>query len=90
MFNRTVVCKKAFSRFAALLKLRLHFTCFSVSFTEVFITVFHCVKSVQIRSFFWSVFSPNARKYGPEKTPYLDTFNAMKVLFSELMTNVLI
>ena len=27
-----------------------------------------------------SVFSPNAAKYGPEKTPYLDTFNA--VLFA--------
>ena len=37
----------------------------------------HCVKSVQIRSFFWSVFSPNAGKYGPEKTPYLDTFHAV-------------
>ena len=67
----------------------------------------HCVKSVQIRSFFWSVFSriqteyrkirsislysvrmrenteylsvftPNAGKYGPKKTPYLDTFHAV-------------
>ena len=24
-----------------------------------------------------SVFSPNAGKYGPEKTPYLDTFNTV-------------
>ena len=24
-----------------------------------------------------SAFSPNARKYGPEKTPYLDTFHAV-------------
>ena len=40
----------------------------------------HCVKSVQIRSFFWSVFSPNAGKYGPEKTPYLDTFHAVMLL----------
>ena len=24
-----------------------------------------------------SVFSPNAGKYGPEKTPYLDTFRAV-------------
>ena len=55
----------------------------------------HCVKSVQIRSFFWSVFSyvraeygeigiislhsPNAGKYGPEKTPYLDIFYAVEV-----------
>ena len=54
----------------------------------------HCVKIVQIRSFFlvsisrhldWirryaeylSVFSSNAGKYGPEKTPYLDTFHAV-------------
>ena len=52
-----------------------------------------CVKNVQIRSFFWSVFSAfglnrrdtpylsvfnlNAGKYGPEKTPYLDTFHAV-------------
>ena len=38
----------------------------------------HCMKSVQIRSFFWSAFSPNAWKYGPEKAPYLDTFHAVK------------
>ena len=24
-----------------------------------------------------SIFSPNAEKYGPEKTPYLDTFHAL-------------
>ena len=51
------------------------------------------VKCVQIRSFFWSVFShiwaehreiqylfvfrPNVWKYGPEKTLYLDTFHAV-------------
>ena len=48
--------------------------------------LFQCVKSVQIRSFFWSffsrirtdcVFSPNAEKYGTDKTPYLDTFHAV-------------
>ena len=32
-------------------------------------------KYVQIQSFFWSVFSPNATKKGPEKTTYLDTFH---------------
>ena len=41
---------------------------------------FHCVKRVQIRSFFWSVFSPNAGKCRPEKTPYLDTFHAVVLL----------
>ena len=42
----------------------------------------HCVKSVQIRSFLWSVFpvfSPNTGKYIPENTPYLDTFYAVLV-----------
>ena len=51
----------------------------------------YCVKSVQIRSYFWSVFSciwteygnllrkfsPNTRKCGPEITTYLDTFHAV-------------
>ena len=27
---------------------------------------------------FFSVFSPNTGKYGPEITPYLDTFHAVK------------
>ena len=34
----------------------------------------HCGKSVQIRSFFWSVFSC----IWTEKTPYLDTFHAVR------------
>ena len=29
-----------------------------------------------------SVFSPNAGKYGPEKTPYLDTFHAVNLAFA--------
>ena len=37
----------------------------------------HRVKSVQIQSIFCSVFSPNAGKYGLEKTLYLDTFHAV-------------
>ena len=32
----------------------------------------YCVKSVQIQSFFWSVFPDIRTEY--EKTPYLDTF----------------
>ena len=64
----------------------------------------HCVKSVQIRSFFWSVFSctwteygdlrmrynlvfsPNAGKYGPEKTSYLDTFHIVAALLQMCYT----
>ena len=46
------------------------------------------MKSVQMRSFFWyvfshirnlSVFSANAGKYGPKKYPYWDTFHAVKI-----------
>ena len=46
------------------------------------VLLWHCWKSVQIRAFFWSVFSRiwteyglNAGKYEPEKTPYLDNFH---------------
>ena len=46
------------------------------------------MKSVQIRSFFWSVFSPNVGKYGPEKAPYLDTFHAI-CTFTELKRETL-
>ena len=38
----------------------------------------HCVKSVQIRSYFWSVFSFIRIEYVPEITPYLDTFHVME------------
>ena len=38
---------------------------------------FHCVKNVQIRSFFWSVFSRIRTEYEPEKTLYLGTFHAV-------------
>ena len=38
----------------------------------------HCMGIVQIRSYFWSVFSLTAEKYGPEMTLYLDTFHAVK------------
>ena len=37
----------------------------------------HSVKSVQIRSFFWSVFSRIQTEYRPEKTPYLKNFHAV-------------
>ena len=40
----------------------------------------HCVKSVQIRSFFWPVFScmqSEYRKIQTRKNSYLDTFHAV-------------
>ena len=48
----------------------------------------NCVKSVQIRSFSGPLFPVFGRskspyisgKYGPEKTPYLDTFHTVQVL----------
>ena len=41
----------------------------------------HCVKSVQIRSYFWSVCSCIRIEYEPETIPYLDTFHAVRVTF---------
>ena len=46
-----------------------------------------CVKSFQIRSVFWFVFSPNAGKYGPEETLYLDTFHAVQLLIINFCTS---
>ena len=40
----------------------------------------HFVKSVQIRSFFWSVFSCIQSEYRSEKTLYLDTFHTVRFL----------
>ena len=40
----------------------------------------HCMKSVQIQSFLWSLFSciwTEYRKIKPEKTPYLDTLHVV-------------
>ena len=31
---------------------------------------------------YFPVFSPNTGKYGPEKTPYLDTFHAVTIIIS--------
>ena len=50
---------------------------------------YHCVKSVQIRSFsgpYFPVFSSNTGKYGPEKTLYLDTFHAVYARLLTLFT----
>ena len=69
------------------------------------------MKSAQIQSFFWSVFSriwteygeilrrdteylsvfsPNAGKYGPEKTLYLDTFHTVVSLLLVISTLALV
>ena len=61
----------------------------------------YCVKNVQIPDFWsifsciwteygeilhFSIFSPNAGKYGLEKTPYLDTFHAVEFQGTRLLT----
>ena len=54
---------------------------------------FHCVKSIQIWSFFWSVFSPNTGKYRPEKTLYLNIFRAVltyRIKPNEMFTEVVV
>ena len=46
-------------------------------FISICCILFDCVKSVQIRSFFWSFFSCIRTECGQEKTSYLDTFHAV-------------
>ena len=46
---------------------------------STFFTPLHCVEIIQIQNFFWSVFSSIRTEYGPEKTPYLDTFHTLKM-----------
>ena len=48
----------------------------------------HCVKSVQIRSYFWSVFSPNTGEYGPEITLHLDTFHAVLIIIYRKIADI--
>ena len=50
----------------------------------------HCVKSVQVRNFVWSVFSPSERIYGTEKTPCLDTSHVVHyILLNRVITSTL-
>ena len=52
----------------------------------------HCMKSVKIRSFFWSVFSciqSEYRKIQTKKNPYLDTFDAVERRGLPLTENLL-
>ena len=51
----------------------------------------HCVKSVQIRSFFSSIFYFIGTKFGPEKTPYLGTVHPVitLILISRWLLNLI-
>ena len=51
----------------------------SIVFTTI--GLYHYVKSVQMPSFFWAVFSRIRTEYGPEKTPHLDTFRVLYATF---------
>ena len=51
--------------FSQFLLFRQFSTAFQINYKQ------HCVRSVQTQSFS----GPNTGKYGPEKTPYLDTFH---------------
>ena len=51
---------------------------FHVRESKNLVQLLHYVKSVQMRTFFWS----ECGKIGPEKTPYLDNFHA--VLINEI------
>ena len=57
------------------------------SHTELFLVriflYWDWIRSVHIQSFFWSVFSCIWTEYGPEKTPYLNTFHAMCILLRD-------
>ena len=53
----------------------------SVFSETIFRNKMHCVKSIQIWRFFWSVFSHIWTEYGEIKTPYLNTFYAVMLAF---------
>ena len=50
------------------------------------IRIFPYSGRIQRNTEYLSVFTPNAEKYGPEKTPYLDTFHA--VLFASKIVKI--
>ena len=54
---------------------KLHLRCLIGFWIHLNMNINHCVKSVQIRSFFWSVFSCIRPEYGD----YLDTFHAVNI-----------
>ena len=51
------------------------------SFLDEIEKIFHSFWNENKNKKYLSVFSPNAGKYGPEKTPYLETFHAV-ILFN--------
>ena len=61
--------------------MKKYFTVWKVSTYGVFSGPYFSAFGLNRRDMeYLSVFSPNAEKYGPEKTPYLDTFHAVNEL----------
>ena len=58
-----------------LVQVSLHEKCPNMEFFLV--GIFPHSDSIRRDTLYLSVFSPNAGKYGPEKTPYLDTFHTV-------------
>ena len=58
--------------------------------TEVFLFRFFLhLDRIQRDAKYLSVFSPNAGKYGPEKTPYLNTFHVVNIIAKENLNSML-
>ena len=56
-----------------------------VSFSFTFIIIARKISKYGVFSVpYFPVFSPNTGKYGPEKTPYLDTFYTVKMILTVL------
>ena len=72
-------------RLATFLKKRLWHRCFSVNLAKFLRTPFFTEHLRWLLLYgvssgpYFSVFSPNTGKYGPEKTPYLDTFHEVQI-----------
>ena len=58
--------------------------------TELFLVhIFLQSDWIRRDTLYLSAFSPNAGKYGPEKTPYFDTFHAMRLFYYFCLAEVL-
>ena len=58
----------------------VHFMAWKWSKCGVFSGPYFPVFGLNTERYYLSVFSPNAAEYGPEKTPYLNTFHAAHLL----------
>ena len=72
--------EKFLSRVCFIFKNASNFRTISKEIRKYQIASNHCVKSVEIRSYFWSVLSCiQSGIYEPEITPYLDPFHSVEI-----------